>query len=165
MSEYAEMNGQINLAAAKDACSQPPFTDHITTADFNNHCRSFLYEDWQGEWMATVDNKLRCVKPSILQWKFNSFSSRRDEVVICRLRLGHTRATHGYLMESGAAPLCNRCNCRLSVHHILMECVCYAALRRKFKFPGRISVLLGDDAKRLTYVLSYLKAIRMYSSI
>ncbi|XP_075234116.1 uncharacterized protein LOC142331949 [Lycorma delicatula] len=47
--------------------------------------------------------------------------SRREEVVLCRLRLGHTRITHEYLMSGEAPPLCTRCNCRMTVHHILRE--------------------------------------------
>ena len=52
--------------------------------------------------------------------------SHGDDVVISRIRLGHTLLTHGYLMDSDVpdvAPhfeLCN--NALLSVEHIMVEC-------------------------------------------
>ena len=36
------------------------------------------------------------VKPTVKKWSKIYKLSRREEVVINRLRLGHTRVTHGY---------------------------------------------------------------------
>ena len=49
--------------------------------------------------------------------------SRVDEVIICRMRLGHTLFTHGYLADNDVAPHCELCNnVFLSVKHIMVEC-------------------------------------------
>ena len=51
--------------------------------------------------------------------------SRRDEVVMNRMRLGHTLLTHGYLVDNDApevAPYCELCsNALLSVKY-MVEC-------------------------------------------
>ena len=42
-----------------------------------------------------------------------------------RLRIGHTRLTHSYLLSGDDLPECSRptCQCPLTVKHILVECV------------------------------------------
>ena len=48
--------------------------------------------------------------------------SRRDAVILRRLRIGHTRVTHKYLLSGDSQPLCDECKCSLTVKHILLEC-------------------------------------------
>jgi len=40
-----------------------------------------------------------------------------------RLRIGHTRLTHSYLLSGDDLPECGTCQCPLTVKHILVECV------------------------------------------
>ena len=51
-----------------------------------------------------------------------------EEVVINRLRLGHTHMTHGYLMDDnslGQRPVCEWCGAAmLTVRHVIVECHC-----------------------------------------
>ena len=53
-------------------------------------------------------------------------NNRRHQVVINRLRCGHTWLTHGYIMNSEieeAPPGCPLCQqCRLTLKHLIMEC-------------------------------------------
>ena len=68
-------------------------------------------------------DKLREIKPEPkLRLDMGKYS-RRDEVVISRMRLGHTLLTHGYLMDNDApdvAPHCELCNnALLSVKHLV----------------------------------------------
>ena len=46
-----------------------------------------------------------------------------DEIVYNRLRIGHTRLTHSYLIDHTDPPECTNCRQQLSVKHILTECV------------------------------------------
>uniref|UniRef100_A0A1B0D3I4 RNase H type-1 domain-containing protein n=1 Tax=Phlebotomus papatasi TaxID=29031 RepID=A0A1B0D3I4_PHLPP len=68
------------------------------------------------------DNKLRdiCENPYDL---IHSQLSRRDQTAITRLRIGHTRLTHSYLMEKTPSSMCGTCNSVLSVKHLLEECI------------------------------------------
>ena len=49
-------------------------------------------------------------------------TSRRDQVVIHRCLIGHTRLTHVYLLMDEPAPICERCQCPQTVKHILLDC-------------------------------------------
>ena len=42
---------------------------------------------------------------------------------IARLRIGHTRLTHSFLLSCDDLPECGTCQCLLTVKHILVECV------------------------------------------
>ena len=57
--------------------------------------------------------------------------SRLDEVVINRLRIGHTRCTHSYLLTAADQPDCTTCQCPLTVKHILVDCSDFNDTRNK----------------------------------
>ena len=63
--------------------------------------------------------------------------------------IGHTHATHSYLMKSGEerqAPLCNSCRVGLTIEHILIGCPAFDSERRAASLHGRsMSEALGDD--------------------
>ena len=47
---------------------------------------------------------------------------RKDEVVLCRTRNGHTHLTRLHILKKDHPPLCEHCQCILTVRHILVEC-------------------------------------------
>ena len=69
-----------------------------------------------------VVNKLHSVKPVLGDWQSSYTGCRKDEVVLCRARIGHTHLTHSYTLKKDPPPVCEHCQCILTVHHILVEC-------------------------------------------
>ena len=53
-------------------------------------------------------------------------------MIINRLRIGHTRLTHSYLLAGGDQPECVTCQCSLTVKHILIECSDFRDIRNKY---------------------------------
>ena len=103
---------------------------------------------WWGEWeREPTTNKLKELKPSIGLWASSSQRSRRGEVTLKRLRIGHAYDTHGYLLSGDEAPLCHRCDSRRSIKHVLTECGGLASERRRF-FGGHqsLSDLVGESS-------------------
>ncbi|XP_067141009.1 uncharacterized protein, partial [Centruroides vittatus] len=78
-----------------------------------------LEERWQNVWNVQVHNKLHEIKPVIENWTQKKPYDRRSEVILTRLRIGHTRLTHQYLLKGDDQPVCQYCNCNVSVKHIL----------------------------------------------
>ena len=76
---------------------------------------------WQREWDTAVNNKLHATKPLIGEQPSAYRSVCRDEVVLSRLRLGHSYLTHSYE--------CVTCNCRLTISHILVDYIEYDFFR------------------------------------
>ena len=68
-----------------------------------------------------IGNKLQSISPTIGVYQHVRSLSRRDVVIIHRLRISHTRLTHGYLLSGTDQPECSACHCPLTVKHILIE--------------------------------------------
>ena len=49
-----------------------------------------------------------------------------------RLRIGHTRLTHSYLLNRQDQPECSHCHCALTVAHVLLECNHYNVVRQRY---------------------------------
>ncbi|KAJ4439195.1 hypothetical protein ANN_07312 [Periplaneta americana] len=56
-----------------------------------------------------------------------------NQVFINRLRIGHTKLTHGYLLKKKPPPVCNTCSETLSVKHIVQDCPQYNQLRQQLE--------------------------------
>ena len=64
-------------------------------------------ENWSIEWRDTNSNKLRASNDDIIPWPSPSRWSRREEILLCRLRIGHTRLTHRHLTERSQPTYCD----------------------------------------------------------
>ena len=117
-------NEQADTLARYAAMSTSPQQrfSHIPATDYYPHFKTFLYTRWQSFWSRLHNNKLHTVKPSISSWSAPFHKNRRWETALARLRIGHTRLTHAYLMSRSDPPLCPLCNVPLSVPHILLSC-------------------------------------------
>ena len=47
--------------------------------------------------------------------------SHQEAVILRRLRIGHTRLTHSYLLNRQDEPECSHGDCALTVAHVLLE--------------------------------------------
>ena len=83
------------------------------------------------DWDQEVNNKLHSIKPKLGDLTPAYRSVRRDEVLLCRLRIGHTRLTHSFLFNDEDPPECDTCQCIATVKHILLDCTKYTAFRQE----------------------------------
>ena len=82
-------------------------------------------------------SKLHSVKPVLGDWQSSYRRYRKDEVVLRRALIGHTHLTHSYILRKDPPPLCEHCQCIMTVHHILVECNRFAKKKRKHVFGTR----------------------------
>jgi len=153
---------------SREEVSDPfvPFLDYVP------HIKRALTVQWQREWEDPnrVD-KLFEIKPSVLPWDEPNFKLRRQETIIARLRIGHTRITHGHLMSGVKEPrICKKHRVILTIKHILVECDIYEKVRREcFSYiPPPISMkkLLGEGPFfRPNNIFDFLKKVGMYLHI
>ena len=112
--------------------------------------RQFVRSQWQQSWTAQHSNKLREIKPTLGPWQSSLRRSRRQEVILCRLRIGHTYGTHGHLLRGEERPMCSRCNEPVTVAHVLLRCRRYARKRaahlRRVSSTDTVKHLLADDS-------------------
>ena len=128
-------NEKADRAARQAAGSNMrPFNRGVPSRDFYPIIKGSLMALWQRHWEELDGNKLRDIKPTVRPWPSSCNRSRRMEVALCRLRIGHTLLTHRFLMEQRPPPYCMDCIVPLTVKHIIAECPNYA-VEREARFP------------------------------
>ena len=86
----------------------------------------------------------------------------RDAVILRRLRIGHTRVTHKYLLSGDSQPLCDKCQCSLTVKHILLECcsINIKHVRENYFTCSSLKELFENvDA---TTIMDFIKEVNFY---
>ena len=92
--------------------------------------------------------------------------NRKDEVIINRLRIGHTRLTHSFRMENRPhPPLCDQCegDHELTVKHILIDCRFLKIIRRQHYDVTDLNQLFKTVSSKR--ILDFVKDIGLYNSL
>ena len=116
-------------AAAKNALCLRVLNSKVPYSDFKPLITAHVNKIWQRLWDTEINNKLHKVQPVIKPSTLYK-RPRNDEVVIHRLRLGHTHITHSYLLKREQPPVCDSCQTPLTVEHILLFCSHKATIRK-----------------------------------
>lgn len=74
----------------------------------------------------------------------NYKTSNKEEKIINRMRIGHTRLTHSYLKSGSDPPECSTCSIQLSIKYILSECFKYQDSAKKFNISHHLHECLGQ---------------------
>ena len=80
-------------------------------------------QKWQEAWISDQSiNKLKEIKETVFPWSTSLQKFRHQETILTRLRIGHSRLTHGHLMSTphGNRPQCLTCNTLITIKHILL---------------------------------------------
>ncbi|GBM96875.1 hypothetical protein AVEN_44392-1 [Araneus ventricosus] len=115
----------------------------IPLKDFKHYINLTLHSIWANHWNSQSVNKLRSIKPVVEPWP--TLTNRKEDTIITRLRVGHTRYTHRHLLIEEQVPMCTQCNCTMSIFHMLSECPNINYLRLRYFQSSAISLtdLLG----------------------
>ena len=150
--------------AAKEALEQEvtpitiPFTDKIP------YVKSHLSNAWQMKWDRMTNNKLQQIKPKIGP-PFLVKTCRRDQVVLNRIRIGHSRLTHSFLMNQGRnapKPECHFC-CRkvpLTVEHVIIKCEYFSVIRSNYFNVHNLKEMF--DKVQVNDIVCFLKETALY---
>ena len=123
-----------------------------------------LLQQWQREW-----ERLRIphrIKNTIEDWITSYRPTRREEVVLTRLRTHATRPTHmdAYIAKN-FPPQCHTCNQRLTIDHILLSCSRFTQTRRPLRdLAAKLGItfnthnLLQDNEDMIKGVLTFLRS-------
>jgi len=137
-----EGNEKADIQAKHTASSTSlDITPLTTSQDTLKTIKHISLQAWQNTW-AKQKTKLNEIKPTILHWP-NNHRDRKKETIINRLRIGHTRITHGYLMSRDEPPSCTTCGVALTIKHILTECFAYLDARNHNHLSSDLYDILG----------------------
>ncbi|XP_049515655.1 uncharacterized protein LOC125941841 [Dermacentor silvarum] len=124
-----------------------PFKDCVRVV------RAAITSKWQQDWGCQENNKLQIVKPILQEWKTSYHQERFMEVILCRVRIGHTHLTHNFLLKNEEQAVCDQCQELLTVNHILITCPALEEKRQKYFYefyktltPLHPSLILAENA-------------------
>ncbi|KAI5708610.1 hypothetical protein M8J77_003539 [Diaphorina citri] len=140
---------------------------YYTHEDMRNTMKNKQRKVWLQEWeMQPETNKLRKIKKDTKLWKSSHRETRVEEMIICRLRIGHTKATHKHLLERKDPPVCDLCGTSpLTVKHWLTECTRLRELRRKHHLGTNMKEILDDDVDSIDRCLNFLREAEIFDTI
>ena len=104
---------------AKRAHNKPVMT-HISVSyrEFLPRIRECAAERFGNIWQEYRDTFLKELKPVAGLWSSSVRSTRREEIVLARLRLGHTVLTHSHIIDHLPPPLCTYIMPIASLHRL-----------------------------------------------
>ena len=153
--------------AAKDALSKAkPENFELPYTDVFMKIQPFISSLCQERWDKEVGNKLHAIMPQIDEKYYSGCTNRKDDVIINRLRIGHTRLTRSFRMENRPhPPLCDQCegDHELTVKHILIECNFLKTTRRRHYDVTDLNQLFKTVSSKR--ILDFVNDIGHYNSI
>ena len=87
---------------------------------------------------------------------------RKEEVVLARLRLGHTRVTHSYLLLGAEQPQYVGCDAAFTVRHFRLECGNFAQVRNNCFHVHNTKQLFQDI--HVDSIMTFLKEINLLTN-
>ena len=124
-------------------------------SDYRPKVKKYTLSLWNTEWEEEKEkqNKLFEIKPKLKPRSPHSLS-RKESVVLTRLKIGHTKLTHQHLLAKEEAPICVGCNSNLTVKHILLDCVDFSNSRFKYFKSESLKALFDtiDPRKIIAFI-------------
>ena len=150
--------------AAKSAHNNPVDpTFKIPHTDIKRSINVYTHSKWQNYWNKFPNNKLYKIMPKITKWKNDQKNNRKKDVILTRLRIGHTHLTHSYLLKGESQPQCIACQTPLTVKHLLAECIDFSHIREKYYKEKNLEKIFEET--NTEKVLSYIEEIGFFHRI
>nr|XP_034172329.1 uncharacterized protein LOC117600695 [Osmia lignaria] len=150
--------------AAKEATALPPDDNRrqVPYQDLIVTLRHIEQQAWNKIWITSKKIKTHDVTKDFYQTMPSSNMKRKDRIVMARLRTGHCRLTHDYLIKKTEPPMCITCKKNITTNHLLFECRRHNTQRQKY---GITSTEVLTTQKLVENTLNFLKDINIYHSI
>ena len=117
---------------------------------------SYIQKLVQTKWDVAVHGRdLYLVKPTLGPLKKFQHLTRAEEVVITRLRIGHTKATKSHILSRGPPTGCHQCGQTLTIDHMLLECALLQECRDEYYTVDSLNALFETIPE--TCIIEFLR--------
>jgi ribonuclease HI len=148
---------------AKNALRLTQSNRKIPFQDCSAMIEPLLKSRWQQSWDSQIENKLHAIKPILGVSKYSSRKSRKEETVLARLRLGHTRLTHSYLITGSPPPRCKFCRSELSIKHLMIRCRSINHIRQKYFTQNSMFEIFKNNQPIV--ILNFIRELQYYHTL
>ena len=149
--------------AAKESLNMNITESQVPFTDIKPFINRLILDKWQARWSTCIDNKLFRIKPTLGEWRPGFRNSRKEEVILSRLRIGHTYFSHSFILHREDRPECIACQEGYSVKHVLIDCTDLSLIRQRFYTVHDMKTLF--ETVSVDRILSFLKEVDMFSKI
>ena len=149
--------------AAKESLNLDITASQVPYTDLKCHINHFISNKWQERWSSCANNKLFKIKSTLGVWPPGFRNSRKEEVVLSRLRIGHAYFSHSYILRQEDPPECTACQEIYSVRHVLIDCIDLGLIRPRFYTVPDLKTLF--DTVSVDRILSFLKEVNLFAKI
>ena len=125
-------------------------------ADLKPVVNSYIQQEVQIKWDVSIHGRdLYLLKPTLGPPKKFKHLTRAEEVVITRLRIGHTKATKSHILSRGPPTACQHCGQTLTIEHMLLECTVLQQIRDEYYTADSLRTLFETIPE--TCIVEFLK--------
>ena len=149
--------------AAKESLNLDITDSQVPYTDLKCHINHFISNKWQERWSSCPDDQLFKIKPTLGEWPPGFRNSRKEEVVLSRLRISHTYFSHSYILSQEDPPECTACQEIYSVRHVLIDCIDLGLVRPRFYSVPDMKTLF--DTVSVDRILSFVKEVDLFTKI
>ncbi|XP_076632273.1 uncharacterized protein LOC143347185 [Colletes latitarsis] len=110
--------------AVKEATALPPNNTRrqVPYQDLIVVLRYIEQQSWNKIWTTSKKIKTHDVTQDFFQIMPSNNMRRKDRIIMARLRTGHCKFTHEYLIKKTEPPMCTVCMKIITTNHLLFEC-------------------------------------------
>ena len=149
--------------AAEESLNQDITDSQVPYTDLKSRINRFISSKWHERWYSCLDNKLYKIKLTLGEWPAGFRKSRKKEVVLSRLIIGHTYFSHSYILRREDPPKCTACHEIYSARHVLIDCIDLALIRPRFYTVPDMKTLF--DTISVDRIISFVKEVNLFSKI
>ena len=148
---------------AKQIIDIPTYDIKIPFSDCKPQIFKYVESMFQEKWNDCDNNKLHEINTKFSSTIQLYSNNRKEDVILTRLKIGHTRLTHKHYILNEEQPVCIACDCPLTVKHILIECADTALTRENYFNCNDLKTLFNSVAGDT--ILAYLSEINLIGKI
>ena len=125
---------------------------------------SYIQQEVKIKWDVSIHGRdLYLLKTAIGPPKKFKHLTRAEEVVITRLRIGHTKATKSHILSRGPPTACQHCGQTLTIGHMLLECTVLQQIRDEYYTADSLRTLFETIPE--TCIVEFLREAGLFYQI
>ena len=98
-----------------------------------------------------ISNKFHKILPRLSEKLLSFCNTRKENIVLNRLHIGHSYLTHLFILKKEEALVCVACNTSLTIKHILIECADLLEVRKKYFEQKSLYSLFRDVSPEIIF--------------